>query len=88
MWAKSRKARLDRFQSSKRKAVRFRILDFPLMYCFYASRNWADLNMEELNIIKCASIDDEEYSNEEMEFLAQQKEKLVYEYEKRLRDKC
>lgn len=88
LWAKSRKARLDRFQSSKRKAVRFRILDFPLMYCFYASRNWADINMEELNIIKCASIDNEEYSNEEMEFLAQQKEKLVSEYEKRLRDKC
>lgn len=83
-WTKARSVRLKRFQSSKRKAIRFRILDIPLMYCFYESRSWCDVNEEDLRIIKCASVDDPEYTAEEKQFLAEQKEKLVSEYEKRL----
>ena len=83
-WTKAREARLKRFQSSNRKAVRFRILDFPLMYCFYESRKWNDINAEDLKIIENASIDNPEYSVEEKCFLQEQKQKLVSEYKKRL----
>lgn len=85
-WTKARNARLNRFQSSKYKAIRFRILDFPLMYCFYVSRNWRDVNNEDLSIIEKTQIDCKEYSEEEIEFLKEQKEKLITEYRKHLKD--
>lgn len=83
-WTKARKARLDRFKSTKQKAVRFRILDFPILYCFYENRGWIDLNHEDLEIIRAADIDREEYSKEEKAYLREQKEKLVSKYEERL----
>ena len=83
-WPKARKARLDRFRSAKWKAVRFRILDFPILYCFYESRGWTDLNPEDLEIIRAADIDRAEYSREEKAYLKEQKEKLVSKYEERL----
>lgn len=84
-WPKARKARLDRFQSKKKKAIRFRILDFPILYCFYESRGWCDLNREDLKIIQAAAIDCKEYSEEEKAYLKEQKEKLVSKYEEQLK---
>lgn len=84
-WKKSREARLKRFQSDKRKALKFRILDVPLMYCFYVSREWKDVNPKDFAIIKQTAVDHPIYTEEEKEFLREQKKQLVEEYEKNLR---
>lgn len=84
-WKKSREARLKRFQSDKRKALKFRILDIPLMYCFYVSREWKDVNPKDFAIIKQTVVDHPIYTEEEKEFLREQKKQLVEEYEKNLR---
>lgn len=84
-WPKARKARLDRFQSSKRKAIRFRLLDFPILYCFYENRGWRDLSPTDLKIIQSAVIDCEEYTEEEKTYLKEQKEKLISQYTKQLK---
>lgn len=76
-WTKARTARLKRLQSSKRKAIRFRILDLPVLYCFYESRNWRDICKQDYLIIQQARIDCEEYSEEERQFLSEQKTKLL-----------
>lgn len=87
-WEKSRKVRLNRFQSKERKAIRFRILDIPLMYCFYASRDWVDVNQEDLQIIRQVDVDCSEYTEEEKLFLKEQKKKLLEEYEKHMGTSC
>lgn len=84
-WEKSREARLKRFQSDNRKALKFRILDIPLMYCFYVSRDWKDVNPNDFVIIKQTVVDHPIYTEEEKEFLTEQKKQLVEEYEKNLR---
>lgn len=83
-WSKARSARLKRFQSNKWKAIRFRILDLPLMYCFYASRSWIDINEEDYKIIEQVAIDLPEYTMEEKAFLKKEKDKLLTEYRKHL----
>lgn len=83
-WTKSRDTRLLRFQSNKEKAARFRILDLPLIYCFYASRCWKDVSYKDFNIIKSVSVDLEIYTEDEKCFLREQKERLIREYEKHL----
>lgn len=83
-WTKARNARLKHLQSSNKKAIRFRILEIPLLYCFYASREWRDVNADDLKIIQKTHIDCPEYNNEEKAFLKEQKEKLVHEFQKNL----
>ena len=86
-WDRVRNGRLGRLSSKKRKDIRFRILDLPILYCFYVSRNWEDVNENDLEKIKGASINDSDYSEEELLFLKEQKEKLVLEYEEALKNK-
>lgn len=86
-WNKARKARLKRLQSDQVKAVRFRILDLPLLYCFYESREWSDLSYEDLIIIKNADIQSPDFLEDEKAFLKEVKEKLVNTYEKHLYSK-
>lgn len=50
-WTKARTARLKHLASSNKKAMRFRILEIPILYCFYSSRNWKDVNEEDYEII-------------------------------------
>ncbi len=76
-WQKSREARLKRFQKSDYKALRFRILDFPLLYCYYVDRNWQDINDADYQIIENADIDNEAFSTEEKEFLKFKKGQLL-----------
>lgn len=83
-WDKARKVRLKRFQSSSFKAVRFRILDIPLLYCFYVSRGWQDICQEDFQIILDIQIDNSCYSPDESAFLKKQKLKLVSEYRNHL----
>ncbi|MGI6249542.1 MAG: metallophosphoesterase [Acutalibacteraceae bacterium] len=83
-WSKSREARLNRFQKSNYKAFRFRILDFPLLYCFYSDRDWKDINEADYLIIKEADIDNEIFSQEEKIFLQHKKEQLLQKFEEHL----
>ena len=81
-WKKSRDIRLQHLLSNDEKDIRFRILDIPLLYCFYASRNWVDVNWTDLKILKSAKIKGQNYSEEEEIFLAQEFNKLILEYKK------
>lgn len=76
-WTKARTARLKHLASSNKKAMRFRILEIPILYCFYSSRNWKDENEEDYEIIKSTVIDSDLYNAEEKKFLKQQKDELL-----------
>lgn len=80
-WAKSRAARLRRFQQSGKKALRFRILDLPLLYCYYSNREWHDACKADYDIIANVDVENSIFSEEEKQFLRQQKEKLLRGFE-------
>lgn len=83
-WTKAREARMKRLQSRKEKAVRFRILDLPLLYCFYESREWKDATLQDYEIIRQTEIEGEYYTEEEKQFLKEQKEKLLAAFEEEI----
>ena len=84
-WPKAREARLKRFQdASTYKALRFRILDLPLMYCFYFDRNWKDVNEKDYEIIKCTDIENSVYSDEEKAFMRKIKADILRGFEAHL----
>lgn len=83
-WFKSREARLKRFQKSNYKALRFRILDFPLLYCYYVDRDWKDVNDTDYKIIANTDIEHNTFSMEEKLFLKQKKEQLLQEFQKHM----
>lgn len=83
-WTKSREARLRRFQQTNNKALRFRILDFPLLYCYYVDRDWEDVNETDYKIIANTDIINSVFSEEEKVFLKQKKEQLLQEFETHL----
>lgn len=68
---------MKRFQKSDYKALRFRILDFPLLYCYYVDRNWKDVNDTDYKIISNTEIEHEVFSAAEKLFLKQKKEQLL-----------
>lgn len=76
-WEKARNARLKRFKETTQKARRFRILDFPLMYCFYVDREWKDANRTDYDIIAQADIESGAFSKEERIFLKMKKDQLL-----------
>lgn len=79
-WTKSREARLKRFQKTSYKALRFRILDLPLLYCFYFDRNWRDVNETDYEIIKRTDIENPIFSEEEKAFMRQKKEEILEKF--------
>lgn len=83
-WTKAREARLRRLQKADYKSLRFRILDFPLLYCFYSDRQWQDVNKGDFQIIRDADIDNEVFSGEEKEFLMQKKKELLHAFSRHL----
>lgn len=83
-WTKSREARLRRFQKANYKALRFRILDFPLMYCYYVDRDWRDVNEADYEIIANTDIENSVFSEEEKIFLRQKKELLLQGFKEHL----
>ena len=83
-WRKSREARLKRFQSSSFKALRFRILDFPLLYCFYVDREWRDVNEKDYKIIEKTDIENAVFSDDERLFLKQKKSQLLQGFKNHL----
>lgn len=83
-WTKAREARLKRFQNTSYKALRFRILDLPLMYCFYFDRDWQDINETDYEIIKNTDIENDLFSDDEKEFLRNIKKKILKNFEEHL----
>lgn len=83
-WTKAREARLKRFQEASYKALRFRILDLPLMYCFYADRGWRDVNEADYEIIKNTDIENVIFSEEEKSFMQKKKEDILRKFEEHL----
>lgn len=83
-WTKSREARMRRFQKSNYKALRFRILDFPLMYCYYVDRDWKDVNETDYKIIANTDIENEAFSEDEKKFLKEKKEQLLQGFKEHL----
>lgn len=86
-WNKSRNIRLQHLLSDNEKDIRFRILDIPLLYCFYASRNWKDVNLTDLKILKSAKIKGFTYNKDEEAFLKHKLDELISEYQKHLLSK-
>lgn len=86
-WNKSRDIRLQHLLSDNEKDIRFRVLDIPLLYCFYASRKWKDVNFSDLKILKSVKIKGLSYNKEEEEFLQLKLDELILEYKKQLRNK-
>ena len=83
-WTKAREARLKRFQNTSYKALRFRILDLPLMYCFYFDRDWQDINETDYEIIKNTDIENDLFSDDEKEFMRNIKKKILKNFEEHL----
>lgn len=83
-WAKIRENRLNRLTDNKKKYVT-RVLDIPLLYCFYSSRDFADCtSYRDYVIIKNTDISLTCFRKEQREFLEQQKNQLVAVYLKHL----
>ena len=80
--------RSEHYHKQETEAIRHGILDIPLMYCFYVSRDWVDVNQEDLQIIRQVDVDCSEYTEEEKLFLKEQKKKLLEEYEKHMGTSC
>ena len=83
-WTKAREARLKRFQKTSYKALRFRILDLPLMYCFYFDRDWKDVNEADYEIIKSTDTENAIFSEEEKIFMRKKKEDILRKFEEHL----
>lgn len=84
-WDEVRKAKLKRIKKNTPATYRFRLLDIPLLYCFYESRHFADCNsFDDFEAINSCDIDYAGYSDEERDFIIGQKQLLIGEYRKQL----
>lgn len=84
-WNKIRENRLNRLKDNEQSHVETRVLDIPLLYCFYHSRGFADcISYTDYRIIKNTSISLPCFGAEQKAFMAEQKEMLVSEYREQL----
>lgn len=84
-WNKVRQRKLDRINDNSQKSLSTRLLDIPLLYCYYSSRDFSDcISYKEYSIIKNANISLPLWNQEQRIFLAEQKQKLVDAYLKHL----
>lgn len=81
-WKNAREARIKRFtkENPRKKDYRFRLFDIPLFYSFLKDREWNDISDKEFSIIRGVRFPAEIFNAEEIEFLEQQKEKLLSDY--------
>lgn len=80
-WNKIRENRLNRLKDNAQNHVETRVLDIPLLYCFYHSRGFADCtSYSDYNIIRNTDISLPCFGAEQSAFLAEQKQKLVSKY--------
>lgn len=84
-WPKIRKNRLNRLLSDNRTKYATRVLDIPLLYCFYFSRGFSDCTSpRDYTIIKNTNISLACFGEKQREFMEQQKTKLITKYLKAL----
>lgn len=84
-WNKIRENRLNRLKDSSQNHIETRVLDIPLLYCFYHSRGFADCTSYiDYNIIKNANISHPCFGAEQRAFLKSQKQELVSKYREQL----
>lgn len=80
-WSKARKAKLTRIQKNEPKYYRYRLLDLPLLNCFYASRGYTDcISCIDYELLLKCDISYDQYTPEEKEFLETQKRDLLEAY--------
>ena len=80
-WERVRKAKIERIGRKEEKYYRYRLLDIPLLYCFYESRNFQDCtSYKEYQAIIQSDISYEYYSEEEKKFITKKKKMLVNTY--------
>ncbi len=72
-WTKSREIRINNLKSRYKKYTDFRILDIPLLYSFYVSRKWKDVNRKDYYAICHTIIDTNCYTNEVYGFLKEKR---------------
>ena len=60
------------------------MFDLCILYGFYQSRNWRDLNKKELKALKDSDVNLIGFSPEVSKFLNEIKSKLIKEYEEHL----
>ena len=75
-WTKSREIRLKNLASNKNKEINFRILDIPLLYCFYRSRDWRNINFRDYIMIMSTRISSKNYCSVAYEFLKEKTNEL------------
>lgn len=82
MWKNSREARLKRFtnKNPRYKDLRFWIFDIPLFRSFLIDRGWDNLSDDEYRILKNLKFHGSVFDDEEIEFLTQERDKLLAEY--------
>lgn len=84
-WERAKAAKFKRMRTNTEKAYRYRLLDIPLIYCFYASRNFRDcVSFKDYKTILNCDISFGGYTDEEKQFLSQQKNQLVQQYKEQL----
>ncbi len=80
-WNKIRENRLNRLKDNAHNHVETRVLDIPLLYCFYHSRGFADCtSYSDYNIIRQTDISLPCFGAEQKAFMEEQKQKLVSKY--------
>lgn len=83
-WNKLRENRLRRLTDNKEKYVT-RVLDIPLLYCFYASRGFSDCtSFRDYTIIKNTDISLPCFGKKQRAFMQERRGQLVFEYRKQL----
>lgn len=86
-WNRFRKKEIAYIAYDDDKRMRHRIVDIPLLNCFYASRDYADCTTyRDYYKIKNCRIDFRDYSEEEREFVKAQHSQLLNNYEDHLLD--
>lgn len=84
-WNKIRENRLNRLKDDSPNHVETRVLDIPLLYCFYHSRGFADCtSYSDYNIIRNTDISLPCFGAEQRAFMAEQKQKIVSKYQEQL----
>ena len=83
-WNRIRENRLKRLSDNEKRFVT-RVLDLPLLHCFYASRNYNDCtSFADYTTIKNTNTSLLCYGEEQRNFMQERKDELVYQYRRQL----
>lgn len=84
-WDKLRRKKLNRLMKKEPRDLRFRLLDLPLLYSFYKSRDFKDcISYADYRTIERCSLPSDSYTKNEFAFISKLKTDLVNEYKDHL----